>query len=43
MNDFFVIFCLSFVLLSLQSKTLPQVSGEPIWHKNKKVSENSET
>ncbi len=24
--------------LCLQSKTLPQGSGEPIWHKNKKVS-----
>ena len=25
------------------AQPLPQVPGEPIWHKNKKVSENSET
>ena len=30
-------------LLCLQSKTLPQVPGEPILHKNKKVSDFSET
>ncbi|MBO5983438.1 MAG: hypothetical protein J6P90_00245 [Rikenellaceae bacterium] len=29
--------------LCLRGKTLPQGRGEPIWHKNKKVSENSET